>query len=200
MHIPNGTPPSLTAEHIWLDMDGVLCDLHKAVLAIHGRMDLLPNIGNNNIEAKLNMNTMQVWAPIVAAGWEWWNDLEPFPWTFELWDWAYNSCERLGVITRPLLVNDPQCRDIGHTVRGKSTWLRRHFGGGFTNIIFTPNKAAISQPGVFLIDDDEGYEASFNAGGGHQIVFPRPYNRYRQFADDPMVSVHAQYEEAHKRQ
>lgn len=194
MHITSGSLPSPTNRHIYLDMDGVLCDLPKALLALHDRMDLLDKLDSHDIEPMLGMTTMETWLPVVDAGWAWWDGIEPFPWTFELWAWAHKVAGEVFVLTRPLMLDQLDARDVGYTVRGKMSWIRRHFGRKFRKIVFTAEKYVVSQPGVVLVDDDERYEASFLRRGGDQIVFPRSYNRFRMAQHAPMDSVRAQYQ------
>lgn len=193
MHIVSGKPLSTEVDHIYLDMDGVLCDLHKALFVLHGRPDLINDLHDHDIEAVLGLPSDEIWFPVMAAGWEFWEELEPFPWTFELWAWAH-EIGQVAICSRPLLLDQLDARDTGYCVRGKMAWLRRHFGRKFREVVFTPNKHAISQRGVILVDDDERYEADFNRRGGRQLIFPRPYNRFRNACQDPMDCVRHQFD------
>jgi len=175
-------------------MDGVLCDLYKAILSFHDRMDLFNQPAPYALEAALGMTIAEVWLPIIAAGWEWWADIEPFPWTFELWAWAHEVASEVYILTSPLLLDHLDGRDVGYAVHGKMVWIRRHFGRKFRKVIFTSAKHTVSQPGTVLIDDDEGHEAAFNRSGGRQIVFPCHHNRLRDVAQHPMENVRAQYQ------
>jgi len=131
--------------------------------------------------------------PVIDAGWEWWDDIETFPWTFDLWAWAHEVGAEVHILTRPLMLDHLDARDVGHTVRGKMSWIRRHFGRKFRKVTFTAQKYIVSQPGVVLVDDDERYEDAFHRGGGRQIVFPRAYNRFCADQMHPMDSVRTQY-------
>lgn len=193
MTILSGGPPSTPSEHIYLDMDGVLCDFLKALLALHDRMDLL-DAPTYNVETNLGLTSEETWDPVIAAGWEFWDAIEPYPWTFELWAWAREVGDEVAILTHPLILDRPDGRDVGPTVRGKMSWLRRHFGRKFREVIFTPKKHAVSQPGVILVDDNEQYESAFNRRGGRQIVFPQPYNRFHGDRYEPMDSVRTQYQ------
>ncbi len=194
MHVTNGTPPGSSNRHIYLDMDGVLCDLPKALLALHDRMDLLEHLDSHDMEAKLGMTVDEVWLPVLDAGWEWWDDIETFPWTFDLWAWAHEVGAEVHILTRPLMLDHLDARGVGHSVRGKMSWIQRHFGRRFREVTFTAQKHVVSQPGVVLVDDDERYEAAFNRRGGTQIIFPRLHNRFRVARECPMDSVRAQYQ------
>lgn len=184
----NGVPLNLKVDHIYLDMDGVLCDLHYGLLTLHKRLDLLGKIPAYDISPALGMACEDVWAPVIAAGWQFWAELPKLPWTDKLISWAL--CTRCTTIcTRPLNLNRADGADVGDSVRGKMIWLRRHFGSKFTNIVFAFDKTTLSRPGALLIDDDEQYAAGFHAGGGRQLLLPREYNRYAGYANDPLTFV-----------
>jgi hypothetical protein len=176
-------------------MDGVMCNVHKAVLAMHGRMDLYDQFRTHDMEDVLDMSFTEIWGPVVKAGYEFWCELEPYPWTFDLWAWAHEVGSEVGILSRPLMFEFLDAHEVGYCLQGKMAWLRKCFGRDFYDFIFTTGKSAVSQPGVILVDDDEGYEEDFNARGGRQIVFPQSYNRFSAQRADPMDCVRAQFQQ-----
>ena len=188
----NGIPHNLGIKCFYLDMDGVLCNCTKALLAVHDRMDLLDNTPTNNLTTTLGLSIEDAWGPVVAAGWEFWEDIEPYPWMTELWTWAQDR-GTVHILTSPTIHPVFEGKDTGYCVRGKIAWVQKHFGLQFNDITFTQHKHVVSAPGVILIDDTDDYEASFNQHGGRQIVFPQSYNRCWADKFDPMRSVEAQY-------
>lgn len=193
MHLVIGAHQKSAVSHIFLDMDGVLCDMHKAIFALHNRIDLLEDLTHITPQAALGISWLEVWQPVVDAGWEFWDEIEPYPWAMDLWAWA-NDRAPVSICSRPLSLGNPEGLETGHCLRGKTRWLRRYFGNDFESVVFTAEKHLVSQPGVILIDDDERYEAEFNRRGGQQIVFPQPYNRFRHAAHIPMESVQDQFD------
>ena len=75
-------------EHIFLDLDGVLADFVTAAAHLHGRPDILSAwpLGTWDMHTALGMSSGAFWGAIDKAGCDFWAGLEPFPWTFELFD------------------------------------------------------------------------------------------------------------------
>lgn len=55
------------------------------------------------------------------------------------------------------------------------------------NIIFCEDKTVFARPDVLLIDDLDTEVKRFKAAGGQAILFPRPWNSAREYANEPQV-------------
>lgn len=176
-------------DHAFIDMDGVLCDLQKGVLEEHGRLDLHP-LQDFLRPGTLGVSREGLWEPVVDASPDFWKDLEIYPWAHELVDFATKIAREVTILTRPLVIEGSKWgfRETGLCVEGKLKWLHKHFDGVLP-VVFTDRKNTVSKPGVLLIDDDEAYEAAFTAAGGHQFLWPQPYNRYKQYIGKEMQSA-----------
>ena len=175
-------------------MDGVLCNLSKALLAAHNRLDLSDKPVMYDLCAVLNLEIHDVWAPVVDMGWEFWEGLEPFPWVFELIDWVRGLGDMF-IISSPLSLPKFKGRDLAYCVRGKQQWLRNILGISYDSVIFTKHKWVVSKPGAILIDDLPDYEEDFVACGGVQLIFPDYHNCFSRFLYDPVACVKQQYAE-----
>jgi 5'(3')-deoxyribonucleotidase len=179
---------------VYVDMDGVLCDLFHSILSMHDRMDLYNQLPTSDLSAELGMSDADVWAPVVEAGPEWWATIPAYPWAHKLMAFA-KSIGDATILTRQLEgTHMADGLDVGNSVRGKTIWLRKHFGNDFMDVVFTGKKHCVSRPGALLIDDTEAYEDPFNAKGGRMVVFPQSYNRYHTMVGDPVAAVEAQYQ------
>lgn len=180
-------------EHAYIDMDGVLCDLQRGMLQAHDRMDLYPYDGYLTARV-LGISRGALWDPIVDDGPEFWADLDIYPWAHELLDFVDKIAREVTILTRPLVVEGGtyNFRETGLCVEGKLKWLHRHLDGAH-GVIFTDKKNTVSKPGTLLIDDDEAYEAAFLAAGGHQFIWPQPYNRFKQYCGNEMHSLREWY-------
>ncbi len=174
-------------------MDGVLCNLYESFFKIHGQPNLSTLMPLDKLHELFNSKGVGYWDPIMAEGWQFWADLEPFPWVPELWQWA-NDQVPVTICSRPLAGRDFPDDCTGDCVRGKQAWLRGQFGDAFEEIVYTRRKHLVSQPGVVLIDDDDTYVDAFKKNGGRVITFPQPYNSAREHAADPLAYVKQQFE------
>lgn len=201
-HDSLGTPPTESGHQqscvnrIYLDMDGVLCDLIEGILALHNRLDMHGKIWNYQVGECIGLSATQMWKPVVAMGHKFWAKLKPYPWMYELVDWAKSECDEVFICSRPYDRSDEGVA-CGSCLYGKTEWLKKHFGKPFDDIVFTRHKYLVSKPGVVLIDDDDGHVEPFNAAGGRQVVFPQLYNGYGTGLnlENRLDCVKVQYEE-----
>lgn len=170
---------------ILLDMDGVLCDWVGGVCRLFGRDQVELEAAwpaDYDICVALGITTEQLWAKVDAAGEDFWADLQPYPWTTDLWA-ACSQWEPTLVCTSPSF--HPS------SLSGKLRWLHRHLadGAAFRDYVITPRKEAMAGGDRVLIDDRDAGCDAFRAGGGLSFVFPRPWNSNRSLAHDPMAAV-----------
>lgn len=153
---------------IYLDMDGVIADWDRSAEELLGQpID--------------SVSKSQLWKRIDAEGFKFWADLKPFP-------YAEKFVNELRRIDEVVICSSPSL-DV-KSVSGKLRWLQKFFGSrNFRNYVFTPQKHLLGKDGNILIDDREKHVEGFNQNGGFGILFPRPYNRNKKYADDPVNYV-----------
>lgn len=158
-------------ERIFLDLDGVLADWASAAIIAHNRnpdrvLEAWP-AGTYDIAEVLGISANAMWAPIHAAGAEFWANLDPYPWVHDMVQ-GCRSVAPTTILTSPSL--DPSA------AAGKVAWMQRMFGRSFRDYLIGPDKPSCARRGAVLIDDrDAGCEA-FVEAGGHAVVFPQPWN------------------------
>lgn len=148
--------------NIYLDMDGVIADWDGSVEKLVGK-------------PRSEISKRQVWKAINKKGFDFWANLDPYPWAMDL----VMELKALGKVT---ICSSPSHDPM--SVGGKLEWLQKFFGRrNFRDFIFTPQKHLLSRRGDFLIDDREKHADSFSAGGGTGILFPQPWNRNKDKHD-----------------
>jgi len=153
-----------------LDMDGVLVDFCGAAYELHGRARGPNEPGEFNFFRQWGMTDAEFWAPIDAAGSEWWADLPLLPWAEELVDLLQ---------ARGSILIATAASAHFQSAAGKVVALQRLFGKRFRDYCITPRKWLLSQPGRILIDDNDDNHFRFLAGGGDSCLLPQPWNRNR---------------------
>lgn len=161
------TPPPL--RHIFLDMDGVIVDFMTSSLELHGGGHLLETWppGEKDAHTLLGITRGQFWKKLDAAGAQFWSDLPPYPWTFDLLS-LLRRIAPVTILTSPSMSHD--CPG------GKILWMRKHLGKGFRDYLIGPSKHLLAHPDTLLVDDKESNVEKFRSAGGQAILFPRPWN------------------------
>jgi len=155
---------------VFLDMDGVLADFPGAVAALFGRpKSEVESYGDRAYEA-VGATKQEFWGVIDAAGPEWWEFIQPYPWTERL----IEACRRAGqayVATSP----PKKCMGAGS---GKMAWLSRFAPQVYKErkYFLGTDKFLLAAPGRALVDDDAEKCAAFAAAGGQAALFPQPWN------------------------
>jgi len=157
---------------IYLDADGVLCDLVGPVVRAHHREDLLapggwPK-GVYSLEHLLNVTTEELWQPIVDQGAEFWEHLWTYHWAVHLVHYARQCSADVAVLTMPTAC------PLSHA--GKYSWIRKHFQVSPENYVMTPQKWRLAGPGCLLIDDSEANIREWRNKGGLGLLFPQRWN------------------------
>ena len=154
-----------------LDMDDVMVNFTATALKIHGRPDLLnlwPPL-QWEISGLLGITTKEFWAPIDAAGADWWADLPACSWINQLLTIACgDNFDQWYVVSVP--------SETQGCVEGKIRWLKKWMGNCFSRYIFTPHKYLLATPERLLFDDSPANVRWFRAYGGSAILFPQPWN------------------------
>lgn len=162
---------------IFLDMDGVLCDIVGAVGRLFGRDDLAAEwpAGEYGFAKALGVSEAEIWARVDGEGVGFWAELPAFPWAEQLVEF----CRRVADDVR--IVTDPTFGIWAH--RGKAIWLERHFGGRLARLYhMTPHKHELAQPGRLLIDDHDANVREFRKHHGQAVLVPQRWNALHETA------------------
>lgn len=114
------------------------------------------------------MTEDEFWAPINAAGRDFWANLKPYPWFEELVDSVSAADPNFYLCTKPSSKAD--------CLAGKLDWIHRYFGDRFRRYFFAPNKSPLAAPGRVLIDDSDENCKGFREAGGIAWLVPQPWN------------------------
>ena len=152
-------------QNLFLDVDDVLVDFAGAACGLFGMeapqdiipdWDLVPYLGTDHRTFKLTID---------GQGPEWWQSLEPLPWSAKLYDMCLDCSANLFLLTSP--------GPFAHSCAGKRFWIADTFGPSFVNYVITTRKQLLaSNEGATLIDDSPINCSDFTEAGGTSVVFP----------------------------
>jgi 5'(3')-deoxyribonucleotidase len=162
-----------------VDMDGCLCDFVKSACALHGQP--VESVDCWDFNKKWGITSEQLWAPIHDAGFEFWADLEPYPWFDELIGMVSEVDPNFYICTTPSQSPD--------SCSGKLEWIHRHLGYQFNRYFMAPSKSPLAAPGRLLIDDGDHNCKAFDEAGGEFICVPQPWNSNAHRIDERMAHV-----------
>jgi 5'(3')-deoxyribonucleotidase len=156
-------------KQIYLDMDGVVVDLHTAFLANHGFVLTEENwpVGYKKGSQVMGMSQEEFDAPIMKAGATFWQGLKPYGWFEEFWQ-ELNAIAPVCYLSSPEY--GPGCAG------GKVKWMQERHGEEFGDFVLTSRKELLAAPGCVLIDDTIRNLEKFEAAGGRGVLFERPWN------------------------
>lgn len=178
----------MTIDHIFLDMDGVLCDFIASAAKLHN-YDLTANLwpaGVWDCEAVFGCaDAAAFWKPIHEAGRAFWSDMAPLEWMRELYALLIEVAP-VTILTSP---SKGAC-----CPSGKVDWLHKHFGTKFHKYIIGSQKHLVSAPGRLLVDDADKNVNPWLAAGGQAILFPQPWNTNHSLTVDRLGYVRQQLE------
>ena len=165
-----------------LDMDEVMVDFVGGALRAHGwtrkRLYAAWPPGEWDMAAPMGLTLEEFWAPLTAAGENFWTGLEPHPWLPRLLALVEGLTKDWYIVSSP-----SQCSSC-HA--GKARWLKTRFGPHFDRFAITPHKHLFANPDTLLIDDRDETVRRFTDYGGVGLVFPARHNRLHRLADDPV--------------
>jgi len=158
--------------HIYIDMDGVLADFHSAALRLHGMTYDPATYPKNEWEIAniLGISQDDFWAPINAQGIDYWANLEPLPWAFDLLRFCEGAAATLGAKLRT--ATKPSKSHA--CAAGKVIWLQKHAPD--LRYILIKDKEELATPNRVLIDDSSANIQTFHGAGGQTILIPHPWN------------------------
>lgn len=172
---------------IFLDMDGVLCDIVGAVGRLFGRDDLAAQwpAGEYGFAKALGLSEAEIWAAVDAEGVGFWAELPALPWAEQLVAFCFQIAADVGGVR---IVTDPTFGIWAH--RGKAIWLERHFDGRLAKLYhMTRHKHELAQPGRLLIDDSDANVRDFRKHHGQAILLPQRWNQLHDYERDKFAYV-----------
>ena len=171
-------------DQLFLDMDGVIVDLHGGLCKWYCIPDPYTNSANMG----------KKYGPIILGlpNKQTWDELPEKFWTHLRWTSdggeIIRQCEEtfgkenITICTRP---TNGRCAD------GKMNWLEHHLPYYFANeqFIITGRKYHMARPGTYLLDDMEKYADAFTMAGGMGWLVARPWNAFHQL--DPIIRLNS---------
>ena len=163
-------------ERIVLDIDGVLANCLGGVKTFHNK--IYPNHPHNpdaqtdqmpwDIGPVFEMSNNAIWKPL---GYEFWRDLEPLPWCFEVVRLLSDLVgeENICLLTSPI--------ETAGCIDGKRDWIRKHLPQFRKRFLVGPAKEFAASPWTCLVDDNTDNVNAFKKAGGLAFLFPAPWNR-----------------------
>ncbi len=164
---------------ILLDVDGVLANFVKGACALHNQPVESVDCWDFNI--KWGISSDELWAPIHDAGWEWWANLEPYPWFDDLIHMVEEADPNYVICTTPSA--------SPYSCSGKLEWIHRHLGKDFRRYIMACDKSPLAARGRLLIDDGDHNCKAFREKGGDFICVPQPWNSNAEHVDRRMSHI-----------
>lgn len=165
-------------KQICLDIDGVLADFVGGSAKLLGFDPKL--VTTWHYYEQVGTTEAKFWEAIDNAGLDFWRELKKYYWADHLW---LACCGR----AQTILLTSPS--NHHSSVSGKLLWMQSEFGLGFRDYLMGSPKDVCARPGTVLIDDSDDNCEKFLKAGGVAILFPRPWNKLRGLADDPMPYV-----------
>ena len=187
-------------KRIFVDMDGVLCDLVSATCLEHG-FSLLEHAdgslhiaddcgsvpmhpwpkGSYDIASVLGIKATEFWSALDNPGF--WENLKPYPWLSELMQLAeiHVGYENVCLLTSPSL--SPYCANE------KIAWVEEYLPQYRKQMLIGSAKHFCARRDAVLIDDSSTNVMQFLGADGDTILFPRWWNSNYASSADPMKFV-----------
>ncbi len=162
----------------FLDMDGVLCDLHDSLLKHHNISDPYynpDNLGKYGLTRVMNMHYLEIFKGLHRS---FWANLKPTPWMKELVQFCEENFECF-ILTAPS--NNNEC------LAGKREWIGKHMPKFASRFLIGAPKYACAGPNKVLVDDKESNIDRFIEYGGHGVLVPQPWNKLYMAQTYPLV-------------
>jgi len=172
---------------ILLDMDEVITDFTGGACRVHGwtrqELEAERSPGEWDITKPMGITQDEFWAPINAAGSDFWFGLQPLPWIYDVLHMMDSLTDKWFILSSPAWGSASYI--------GKVLWLKRFFGHKFDRFCITPHKYLLAKEGALLIDDSPHNVETFRSAGGRALLFPSRGNDLYRWADDPVPALEA---------
>jgi len=174
-------------KQVLLDQDGVVADLLKLALQIHGRPDLYQEDISKGVwdaEKLMGISASQFWKPLDTE--DFWVKLEKTPDADQIVEVAVKLVgeDNVAILTAPS--DSPYC------IPGKREWVKRNYPFLSKRMIFGSCKEFCASPNRLLIDDRDRNVESFAAAGGLAALVPRPWNKLHRLSVCSVIGLEAQ--------
>jgi 5'(3')-deoxyribonucleotidase len=164
--------------NIFIDMDGVVANFHKAACLTHGKPELMDSYPLGvDVDAALGFPTREAfWQRTYELDPLFWDHVEEFPWFPAFYYIVVGLAKgkhNVAFLSKP--DHNP------HSHMAKAHWLQTRIPANprFEDFVLTRRKELLAHPGAVLIDDDSRELTKWMEHGGHGIVFRQPWNGYR---------------------
>lgn len=162
---------------VLVDMDGCTTNFVSGAMRLHNKPwpyddPVMQGPAGWDIYKHWGMSPADFWS---GMGYEFWSNLDPYPWAAELVDLAKQAVgsENVAFCTSP--AHQPGC------IEGKIDWCKAFFPD--VPVVITravrgqpAPKHFLAHPDVILIDDYDKNVDTFIEHGGRAILFPMPWN------------------------
>lgn len=169
----------------FLDMDGVLVNMHRPVLAAYDMESRLSGdqwpMTTNRLNEVMHPPIKQedLWRKVNDTK-QWWSELEPYEWHLQLVNFLHAHFQSVRILTHP--------QDHEGCYAGKLLWLHAHLPR-FIKIIYAEEKWLLGCQDRFLIDDTPSVVRAWRKTGGAGIVFPQTWNTRSDAKNYPFAST-----------
>lgn len=153
----------------FLDMDGVLVDLHESILRAHQIEDPYSdtaNLGEYNLSKVTGIPASELWRPL---GEEFFANLNPTPWAYQLVEYIEPRFDEVYIATSPTW--HPGC------AAGKLRCIQTLFPRYARHYFLTPQKQLLAGVGRVLFDDCLGHCEKWLVADGRACLVPAPWNK-----------------------
>jgi len=135
---------------LYVDLDGVLADFHKAMSELLGiKLDRHKGFGNGS----------EIWVKVDRAGEKFWSEMDWQPGGEELWE-ALKEYD-------PTILSSPTRHESSKT--GKRIWVREKLGESVP-VILESKKQKIASPDAILVDDRREVLDKWTEAGGLGVL------------------------------
>jgi len=159
---------------IYLDMDGVLCDVVAQVEHFSGCEQIYnkSNYGTYFMqEASEELTEEQLFE--YFSGYGFWAYMPKLIWADYIVDWAESLGDKVYILSRPWLLEGQTSAEA--CLQGKIRWISDHYPQFLGKLLFVDTKEDLASPGSILVDDNLENCETFAAAGGKTIFIPTPW-------------------------
>lgn len=178
--------------NVFADLDDVFVNFRRGAAKAHGWT--WDEVERRALASKtwhmgdwFDLSHEEFWAPIDLMGEIFWQSLETTPWAHALKKLVSSMGVEWYIATSPSVSPDHDAR-IGSYL-GKIRWLDSFLKEDLHRAFISQHKHLLGNPGDILIDDSPKNIESFEARGGHGILFPLLGNRMQADRHNPIPYV-----------
>lgn len=170
-----------------LDMDGIICDWHRAMARLKGVPFDWKIPGNSNFYSNLGISKENFWD---KADYDFWSTIPRTKEADRIIDLIENNfgLDRVCLITAfPGKEYLFPLEKLDQMLLGKMDWLKKNLPELLTHWLIGPTKSFCASSYSMLIDDQEENIHSFREEGGNAFLFPRPWNHLFKYESSALT-------------